>query len=144
MGGRLLRKGRYFDSPSLYVKTQRADRFGELDADIRYRATDADAEAERTDAEITAAVGRLSTELNTPVEIVTNLSTPPDGRKRASKGWYEGGRVYLVLPNAESVQDAVETVLHEVVGHRGLRALFGERFIICFLFRGVFLSRMWA
>ncbi len=98
------------------------------DADIRYRATEVDAEAERTDAEITAAVERLSTELNTPVEIVTNLSTSPDVRKRASKGWYEGDRVYLVLPNAESVQDAVETVLHEVVGHRGLRALFGERF----------------
>ena len=31
-----------------------------------------------------------------------------------------------------TMQDAVETVLHEVVGHRGLRALFGERFIICF------------
>ena len=105
-----------------------SDEKGELDADIRYRATDVDAEAERTDAEITAAVERLSAELNTPVEIVTNLSTLPDGRKRASKGWYEGGRVYLVLPNAESVQDAVETVLHEVVGHRGLRALFGERF----------------
>ena len=43
-----------------------------------------------------------------------------------------------------TMQDAVETVLHEVVGHRGLRALFGERFIICFLFREVFLSRMWA
>ena len=98
------------------------------DADIRYRATEVDTEAERTNAEITAAVERLSAELNTPVEIVTKLSTLPDGRKRASKGWYEGGRVYLVLPNAESVQDAVETVLHEVVGHRGLRALFGERF----------------
>lgn len=43
-----------------------------------------------------------------------------------------------------TMQEAVETVLHEVVGHRGLRALFGERFIICFLFREVFLSRMWA
>lgn len=44
-----------------------------------------------------------------------------DARKRGSKGWYENGKVYLVLPNATGVDDAVETVLHEVVGHKGLR-----------------------
>ena len=41
--------------------------------------------------------------------------------------WYDG-RVYLVLPNATSVDDAVATVLHEVVGHKELRQLFGEHF----------------
>lgn len=38
LGDSLLQKGRYFDRPSLYVKAERADRFGLLDEDdIRYR-----------------------------------------------------------------------------------------------------------
>lgn len=84
--------------------------------------------AERVDAEITGAVNDLAAKLNTDVEIVHDVSTLPDARKRGSKGWYERGKVYVVLENADSVQDAVETVLHEVVGHKGLRALFGDRF----------------
>lgn len=32
------------------------------------------------------------------------------------------------IPNATGIDDAVETVLHEVVGHKGLRALFGDEF----------------
>lgn len=84
--------------------------------------------AERVNDGITSAVNALAAELNTDVEIVNEVKDIPDVRKRGAKGWYENGRVYIVLPNATSVDDAVETVLHEVVGHKGLRALFGERF----------------
>ena len=73
--GRGIRTGKYLDAPWLYTKVESVEGNREVDSanlqeddDIRYRATDVDAEAERTDAEITAAVGRLSTELNTPVE----------------------------------------------------------------------------
>ena len=75
---------------------------------------------------IISAVNKLAAELHTDVEIVKEVSAIPDARKRGSKGWYDG-RVYLVLPNATSVDDAVATVLHEVVGHKGLRQLFGNR-----------------
>ena len=40
----------------------------------------------------------------------------------------ETGEVYLVLPNAENIADAQATVLHEVVAHKGLRGLLGEKF----------------
>lgn len=111
------------------------------------------AQAKQVDSEIVSAVNNAAAGLNTGVEIVSDIQDVPDARRRGSKGWYEkaaskreqstgsldampsrsglreaNGKVYLVLPNAEGVEDAVETVLHEVVGHKGLRRLFGEKF----------------
>ena len=37
LGSDISRKGRYFDHPSLYVKTQRVDRYGLDEDDIRFR-----------------------------------------------------------------------------------------------------------
>ena len=44
---------------------------------------------------------------------------------RSAKGWYDPktGEVTIVLPNAENVGDVQATILHEVVGHKGLRGL---------------------
>ena len=91
---------------------------------------------DEADREITDAVTSLAARLNTEVEIITSTGEITDDdaerlqRKRASKGWYEpkSGKVVIVLPNNFSVQDAVETVLHEVVGHDGLRRVFGRGF----------------
>ena len=85
-------------------------------------------EVQRVDADITSAVNAAAQGLNAAVEIVSDIKDVPDARRRGSKGWFSNGKVYLVLPNAEGVEDAVETVLHEVVGHKGLRRLFGEKF----------------
>ena len=110
-------------------------------------------EVQRVDSEIVSAVNDAAAGLNTEVEIVSNIEDVPDARRRGSKGWYEkaaskreqstgsldampsrsglreaNGKVYLVFPNAEGVEDAVETVLHEVVDHKGLRRLFGGKF----------------
>ena len=42
-------------------------------------------------------------------------------------GWVgEGGKVYINLPNMKSLEDVETTVVHEVVGHSGLLALFGN------------------
>ena len=51
-------------------------------------------------------------------------------RKRDSKGWYDTstGEIVIVSPNSTSVGDAQRTFLHEVVGHHGLRELFGDDF----------------
>ena len=43
-----------------------------------------------------------------------------------SSGWVNMGRVFINLPNAKSVEDVEKTVLHEVVGHKGLMHVFGE------------------
>lgn len=84
--------------------------------------------------QIIQSVEDLSGKLNTPVRIARSLDEISDesakhaieeGRK--VKGWFYNGEVVIYLPNAESVDDAKATVLHEVVGHRGLRNLFGTK-----------------
>lgn len=52
-----------------------------------------------------------------------------DGRKIA--GWYDEktGEVHLYMPNIHDRYTAEKTIWHEVVGHKGMRELFGdERF----------------
>lgn len=45
-------------------------------------------------------------------------------------GWYgeKSGKVYIYLPHVTDVKDIDETVIHEVVAHKGLRRLMGEKF----------------
>lgn len=49
-----------------------------------------------------------------------------DGRKIT--GWYDGktGEVHLYMPNIHDRYTAEKTIWHEVVGHKGMRELFGE------------------
>lgn len=85
---------------------------------------------------IVSAIENLARELNTPVTIIRNVDEITDSdrkrehKKRGSKGWFDPvtGDIFLVLPNATSVADAQTTVLHEAVGHKGLRGLLGDRF----------------
>lgn len=44
------------------------------------------------------------------------------------RGWYEtdSGEVYIYLPNTRGAQDIDETIIHEVVAHKGMRSLLGE------------------
>lgn len=53
-----------------------------------------------------------------------------DERDKMSKGWYDidTGKIYVILDNHRSMDDVVETLLHEGVGHYGLRELFGKHF----------------
>jgi N12 class adenine-specific DNA methylase len=51
----------------------------------------------------------------------------PAGRPPNSKGMYQGGTVTLYADNIRGPVDALNVILHEVVGHAGLRGLFGER-----------------
>lgn len=63
------------------------------------------------------------------VEIVTDASTL-QGRRKEAKGFYSRstGKITIVVPNHASAFDAEQTLLHEAVGHYGLRRLFGDRF----------------
>lgn len=87
------------------------------------------------ESESVKAIESLSQELNTPAEVVTDIESIADERKKRDakkgmKGWFDpkAGKVVVVLPNVSDTQDAGETMLHEAVGHRGLRALFGKRY----------------
>lgn len=85
---------------------------------------------------IDRSINDWSNKLNTPVRVIHDVNDITDtnenmlARKRDSKGWYDTstGEIVIVSPNSTSVGDAQRTFLHEVVGHYGLRELFGDDF----------------
>lgn len=81
---------------------------------------------------ITQAIEDLSSALHTPVKIARTLDDVSDTaakraieQGRSVKAWFDPntGEVVVYLPNATDVNDAVKSVLHEVVGHKGLREM---------------------
>lgn len=50
----------------------------------------------------------------------------PKGHENA-KGMWKDGKIYIALENHPDANDVRRTVLHEAVGHEGLRRLVGER-----------------
>lgn len=85
-----------------------------------------------TDPEaMTERVNELSSKFGVPVRIVASKSEAknlPTVRKRNAKGWFdpENGEVVVVIPNNANVADVENTMAHEVIGHKGLRAFIGE------------------
>lgn len=81
---------------------------------------------------ITQAIEDLSSSLHTPIKIARTPDDVTDesakraiGQGRMIKAWFDPGtgEVAVYMPNATDVNDAVRSVLHEVVGHKGLRDL---------------------
>lgn len=73
----------------------------------------------------------LSEKLNTPIRVVSDpaeISELPSRRQQRAKGWWsaKNDEVVILLPNNADVADVANTVVHEVVGHKGLRKLIGE------------------
>lgn len=62
------------------------------------------------------------------VEIVT--SNDRSTRRGRAKGYYDKatGKIVVNINNHQDVQDVIQTILHEAVGHYGLRQLFGQHF----------------
>lgn len=125
----LLRKGRYYDRPSLYVKTQRVDRFGLIE-DYSRQGEDAHSISARQRSDMVNRIQFLAEKLNIRnLEIVTDISAL-EGNRKKSKGFFSKrtGKITIVLPNHSSIFDVEQTLLHEAVAHYGLRNLFGENF----------------
>ena len=53
----------------------------------------------------------------------------PEGHKN-DKGYYDTktGEIVICTENASSIADAIQTILHEAVAHKGLRQLMGDKF----------------
>ena len=76
----------------------------------------------------------LGRELGADVDVVSDVSeiTDPNPevqeRKRKAKGWYDAktGRVVINLAAHSDMADVEQTLLHEIVGHRGLCGLVGH------------------
>lgn len=78
------------------------------------------------------AIDEISSKVGYSVSTVTGdqISGPDSDIKRKAKAWYDPNTdtVTINLDNVVSVEDAQRSYLHEVVGHYGLRELFGEQF----------------
>ncbi len=90
--------------------------------------------AEPSSDDLETAAVEIAQSLGVKVRIVRDVNELVDDnarkqkRMRQSKGWLNTstGEITIVLPNAESSADVQATVLHEVVGHKGLRAVVGN------------------
>lgn len=104
------------------------------DARIRYRSTDAQNAAVEFlagDAKhrvIENAVNKEAEKLGVKVTYKTREEMPKGHHN--DKGYFnpKTGEIVICTENASSVADAIQTILHEAVAHKGLRQLMGDRF----------------
>ena len=98
---------------------------------VRYRITEQKLTNKLTVDDVTAEAEKLGV----PVTVFTSVEELPEGyAKRAImqgryiKGWYDikTQRIHLFLPYATDIEDVRATLLHEGVGHLGLRRMVGE------------------
>lgn len=88
----------------------------------------------RTAQDFEAAAAKLAESLGEKVRIVRdvneieNRNEKVQENQRRSKGWFNTGtgEIVVVLPNATGIEDVQATILHEAVGHKGLRELVGD------------------
>ena len=78
----------------------------------------------------TSLASSLGVKLNI-IEDVTEIvdsNKESQRKKRGAKAWYDVAtdQVYFVVPNATNIADAQQSVLHEVVAHKGLRDVIGR------------------
>lgn len=108
-------------------------RFENGNSDIRYKH-DETGNGSRTSQDIEAAAIKLAESLGEKVRIVRDVNEIENQNKkvqenqRKSKGWFNTGtgEIVVVLPNATGIEDIQATILHEAVGHKGLRELVGD------------------
>lgn len=82
--------------------------------------------SEESKSRMRDAAASLAKSLNTPIKIVTSDKAPEEAKN--AKGYYDTrtGEVVIVLDNNQSVLDIEKTVVHEIIGHHGLRGLLGS------------------
>lgn len=126
-------EAKVFNPNQIKSATENVGTFSKENDDIRYRIPSTPAEArQRAENIMKDAIDPMARELGVEVNYVTNESIsdvePGARKKRQSKGWYQDGKVYINLSTQETIDDAKETYLHEVVAHYGLRGLLKEQF----------------
>lgn len=100
---------------------------------IRYKQ-DGAVNDSRISQDVEAAATKLAEILGEKVRIVRDVNEIESQNKnvqesqRKSKGWFNTGtgEIVVVLPNATGIEDVQATILHEAVGHKGLRELVGD------------------
>ncbi len=105
-----------------------------------FRHSDPDEAQRGEDIDLYDTASSLVRELGEKAYIVEDLGELEDidglpAKAVSSKGWYNTrtGEVVVILPNHTDEEDVARTVLHEVVGHKGLRAVVGDSSFDSFL-----------
>ena len=123
-----------FEPNNIKSATENSGSFDGMNDDIRYSSHDA-TEQEGLDMQDLEEVATSMAEvLGEDVRVIHDTAEiegrneGETNRMRGAKGWYDPktGQVVVVLPNAESADDVKATILHEVVGHKGLQELVGK------------------
>lgn len=99
--------------------------------------------AEQRQRAIIAEANDLASSLGVKMTIIEDVNDITDSnkkrqrQKRGSKAWYNitTDEVVFVAPNATSVFDAMQSVWHEVVAHKGLRDVVGREKFDAFLMK---------
>lgn len=90
--------------------------------------SDTDSQSKSREAE------SMSRRMNVPIRVVDDTeyifhdNRAEENRRKNSKGYYDAltGEVVVVAPNNETAGDAINTMFHETVAHKGLRDIAGE------------------
>lgn len=106
------------------VLSEDGTKFREDHGDGNYPASSVESHVEKVAQKTGGKVKMVSS-----VDEITNKAARAaieDGRKIT--GWYDEktGEVHLYMPNIHDRYTAEKTIWHEVVGHKGMRELFGE------------------
>lgn len=106
------------------VLSEDGTKFREDYGDGNYPASSVESHVEKVAQKTGGKVKMVSS-----VDEITNKAAKAaieDGRKIT--GWYDEktGEVHLYMPNIHDRYTAEKTIWHEVVGHKGMRELFGE------------------
>ena len=102
----------------------------DVDNSLRYRkaleTTKTQKASAKTQQRMREKAKSLAKSLNIPVKIVTSDKASEETKN--AKGYYDTrtGEVVIVLDNNQSVLDIEKTVVHEIIGHHGLRGLLGS------------------
>ena len=128
LGSHLLRTGRYYDHPELYVKTSRANANEYDDVDTRHRTASEEARQRviaaqaqtLSTAEIEEYINEVAKSLPEGVKVVVTNSTESGDREHS--GWYDMGTdtVYINADMCDNTADVDATIVHELVGHRAM------------------------
>ena len=141
-----LKDGKITDPNAIY---DRDIRYREMLSEERFRDAEETEQTEERDEDAMEREARaLADELGTKVRVVRDVNEieHPDAatqnRMRESLGWFDpkSGEVVVVIPNNASALDVRATVLHEIVGHKGLQQVVGKEKFEDFLmkvYRGV-------
>lgn len=123
-----------FEPNNIKSATENTGSFDGMNDDIRYNSHNAVEQEEYDMQDLEEVATSMAEALGEDVRVIHDTAEiegrneSETNRMRGAKGWYDPktGQVVVVLPNAESADDVEATILHEVVGHKGLQELVGK------------------